>query len=259
MTAATPAGPLLKVHDLTVVYPGRNQEVVANNHVSMHLGTAETLGVVGESGSGKTTLGGAVLGFAPVASGHVEFEGRDITHLPVKERRQLTRHIQVIHQKPQSSMNPSLDVSELLTEPLMKHRINLDSKGRRHRVELWMNLLELPPSTADKHPGDLTGDQRQRIAIARALMIEPKLVVCDEAVSALPSPIQTQVLDLMIELQRQVGVSYLFITNDLSAVEYIAQRVAVMRRGHIVETGPTSRVFKHPRQAYTRDLLDTLP
>lgn len=254
---------ILNVENLTVEYAshgwGDHKIVRANDDISIHINAGETLGIVGESGSGKSTLGDAILGFAPVTQGTITFQGEDISHASPKRRRELTREIQVIFQNPFGSLNPSRTIGQILAEPLLAHGLESDSAARSRKILEWLDMVGLPASSAGRYPGDFSGGQRQRVAIARALLVEPELVVCDEAVSALDVSIQAQVLNLLMDLQKRLGVSYLFITHDLAVVEHISQRIAVMHRGRIVETGETHDVITSPREEYTRALLDAVP
>lgn len=253
----------LKVENLVVEYAlhgrGGHRVFRANDGISIDIKSGETLGIVGESGSGKSTLGDAILGFAPVTQGSIVFRGEDIAHVSPRRRRELTRDIQVIFQNPFGSLNPSRTIGQILAEPLLAHGIEPDEAARTRKIHEWLDLVGLPASAASRYPGDFSGGQRQRVAIARALLVEPALVICDEAVSALDVSIQAQVLNLLMDLQGRLGVSYLFITHDLAVVEHIAQRIAVMHRGKIVEFGNTKDVIGSPQEEYTRTLLEAVP
>jgi ABC-type glutathione transport system ATPase component len=252
---------LLTVDDLRLRYPGRGfknrsgQEVLRG--VSVHIAPGETLGLVGESGSGKTTLGRAILGLAKPTGGSIAFDGSDITQLPPAGRRALARDIQVIFQDPYTSLNPTLQIADILSEPLIGQGVN--PREARSSVGALLARVGLPADAADRYPREFSGGQRQRVAIARALALKPRLVICDEPVSALDLTTQTLVLDLLIELQRSTGVAYLFITHDLSVVRHISHRVAVMYRGEIVETGPVGEVTDNPQNDYTRRLILAAP
>ncbi|MCM3778413.1 ATP-binding cassette domain-containing protein [Microbacterium hydrocarbonoxydans] len=253
--------PLLTIEHLVVDYRGRRRSlpVRASDDVSLSIEAGETLGLVGESGSGKSTIGNAVLGFTPVSGGRIAFAGEDITQVGAARRRQLTKDIQVIFQNPYASLNPALTIGQTLSEPLRAHGIATDAADRRARIERWLDVVGLPAAAAQKYPSDFSGGQRQRIAIARALLVEPRLVVCDEAVSALDLSIQAQILNLLAELQQRTGVSYLFITHDLAVVEHVAHRLAVLHYGRVVESGATADVLASPQNDYTRNLLDAVP
>jgi ABC-type glutathione transport system ATPase component len=226
--------------------------------VSIGIGNGGTLGLVGESGSGKSTLGDAVLGFAPVASGEIYFKGEEIAHAGAARRRELTRLIQPIFQNPFGSLNPARTIGQTLREPLLAHGMAGSAEATR-TVERWLDIVGLPPESAGRYPADFSGGQRQRVAIARALIVEPELIVCDEAVSALDLSIQAQVLNLLADLQRTTGVSYLFISHDMAVVEYMADHIAVLHHGKIVEQGVAEQIAKHPSQEYTRALLAAVP
>lgn len=252
--------PLLEVRDVTVEYRhGRHRPSVrALDQVSVSLAPGETLGLVGESGSGKSTLSNALLGLVPVKQGTITFDGQDITAADWAQRRRVSRDLQVVFQDPYSSLNPSRTIGQTLAEPLLVH----NRQRRATTVALVAEALErvgLPASARDKFPGSFSGGQRQRIAIARALMLSPKLVICDEAVSALDLSVQAQILNLLRDLQRELSLSYLFISHDLAVVRHVSHRVAVLRKGRIVETGPTKQVYQSPSHPYTQALLGAVP
>lgn len=253
--------PLLSIDHLVVEYRGRRRgpAVRASDDVSLHVGAGETLGLVGESGSGKSTIGNTVLGFTPATSGRITFAGEDVTHVTPARRRALTKDIQVIFQNPYASLNPALTIGQTLSEPLRAHGIATTAAERNARIARWLEVVGLPATAAQKYPADFSGGQRQRIAIARALLVEPRLVVCDEAVSALDLSIQAQILNLLMELQQRTGVSYLFITHDLAVVEHVAHRLAVLHHGRVVESGDTADILASPQNAYTRNLIDAVP
>ncbi|SMQ57655.1 ATP-binding cassette domain-containing protein [Agreia sp. VKM Ac-1783] len=251
---------LLEVTDLTVSYRRgfRHPPLLANDGVSISISRGKTLGIVGESGSGKSTLGDAILGFAPVSSGSIRFDGEELVGASAARRRELTKNIQVIFQNPYGSLNPAKPVGATLLEPLVAHRI-ASGAAATARVEEWLEVVGLPADAAKRYPRDFSGGQRQRIAIARALLVEPELVVCDEAVSALDLSIQAQILNLLLDLQHRLGVSYLFITHDMAVVEHMADRVAVMHRGVVVEEGSARDVVHAPTAEYTQALLAAAP
>jgi peptide/nickel transport system ATP-binding protein len=252
--------PLLEVTDLTVQYRGkgwRKPTFTALNDVSLHIARGETLGLVGESGSGKTTLGRAILGLVPVSSGSIRFEDAEIAQLRPRARRRLSRDIQVVFQDPYSSLNPAMTVESILCEPLTVRGVS--TADARRRVRELLDQVQLPADAAHRHPREFSGGQRQRIAIARALALGPKLIVCDEPVSALDLSTQARILDLFIDIQEQTGVAYLFISHDLSVVRHISHRVAVMLRGEIVETGDGAVVTSTPSNPYTQRLLLASP
>jgi ABC-type glutathione transport system ATPase component len=251
---------LLKITDLRLSYPSRgfrksSPEVLKG--ISLDIAPGETLGLVGESGSGKTTLGRAVLGLAAPTGGTITFDGRDISHLSSQERRGLARDVQVVFQDPYTSLNPALQIADILAEPLIAQ--GLEGAEARKKVMALLDRVGMPANSAERYPREFSGGQRQRVAIARALALKPRLIVCDEPVSALDLTTQARVMDLFIELQEEIGVAYLFITHDLSVVRHISHRVAVLYRGEIVETGPTAQVTSNPAHEYTRTLLLAAP
>ena len=252
--------PLLQFDEVCVDFrqPGaRRKAFRAVDGVSLDIVAGETVGLVGESGSGKSTLGRAALGLAPVAAGSIRYQGREIAHLPRGERRALSADIQVVFQDPYSSLNPAMTVGDILAEP-----ITAQGGGRRDaigRVRELLGQVGLPADSVDRYPRQFSGGQRQRIAIARALARSPKLIVCDEPVSALDLSTQSTVLDLFISIQRQTGVAYLFISHDLAVVRHISHRVAVMRAGRIVEAGDGAVITSTPEHPYTRRLLLASP
>lgn len=252
-----PSQSILSVENVVVEYGARDRGFKALKGVSLDVGHGECMGVVGESGSGKSTLGRAILGLAPVAQGKIRFDGQDITHLTGRARRELSRSIQVVFQDPYGSLNPALTVGDILTEPLT---VAGESRlSARHKVAEMIERVNLPGSVIDRLPSEFSGGQRQRIAIARALVRRPKLVVCDEPVSALDLTTQSTVIDLFIELQREIGLSYLFVSHDLGVVRRICHRVAVMQRGEIVEVGEADQITRKPRHPYSERLLLASP
>jgi peptide/nickel transport system ATP-binding protein len=255
-----PAEPLLVVEDLDVEYPSkgwRRPPFRVLKGVSITIGAGETLGLVGESGSGKTTLGRAVLGLAPITSGTVRYEGKVISDLGPKERRALSSDIQVVFQDPYTSLNPAMTVNDILSEPL---RVAGTPRAEAEkRVRDLLDHVRLPADAGERLPREFSGGQRQRIAIARALSRDPRVIVCDEPVSALDLSTQARVLDLFVEIQERTGVAYLFVTHDLSVVRRISHRVAVMQGGEIIETGDAATVTTTPQHPYTQRLLLAAP
>lgn len=251
---------LLDVDNLSVQYPAkgfRRKGIEVLHGISLTIGAGETLGLVGESGSGKTTLGRAVLGLVPASGGSISFNGEQIQDLAARERRKLAQDIQVVFQDPYTSLNPAMLVTDILTEPLLAHgRSRQDATAA---VGALLDRVGLPKDAGSRYAREFSGGQRQRIAIARALAIGPKLIVCDEAVSALDLVTQARVLDLLIEIQRETQVAYLFISHDLTVVRHISHRVAVMYRGDIVETNTARTVTSNPSNAYTKKLLLAAP
>jgi ABC-type oligopeptide transport system ATPase subunit len=251
---------LLDIKDLVVEYPGkgfRAKPFQALKGISLDIKPGETVGLVGESGSGKTTLGRAVLGLAPVTGGTITYDGRDISHLSRRDRRTLSSEVQVVFQDPYSSLNPSLTIEQILSEPLSAR--GTSSKEAKSRVRDVLERVGLPSNAASRLPREFSGGQRQRVAIARALTLDPKLIVCDEPVSALDLSTQARVLDLFIDIQERTGVAYLFITHDLAVVRHISHRVAVMYRGELVETGDCDQVTARPQHPYTQRLFLAAP
>jgi oligopeptide/dipeptide ABC transporter ATP-binding protein len=259
-----PVSPLLAVNDLTVQFTrrqglfGRAEVVHAVNGVSFSIGKGETLGLVGESGCGKTTLARAVLRLIEPTSGHVRFDGTDLGTLAPKPMRALRRRMQIVFQDPYSSLNPRMRVGTAIREGIEIHRLAEGAEADR-RVASLLDEVGLPASAAKLYPHAFSGGQRQRIGIARALAVEPELIVCDEPVSSLDVSVQAQVLNLLADLQQHRGLSYLFISHDLAVVRHIAPRVAVMYLGRIVEEGPADALFAAPKHPYTAALLSAVP
>jgi ABC-type oligopeptide transport system ATPase subunit len=250
--------PLLDVHGLRVDYGSGRRRTTAVDGVDLDVGAGETLALVGESGSGKSTIGNAVLGLVSVTAGTVTFDGEDIGKATARRRRALTQDIQAVFQDPYGSLNSMRTIRQTLVEPLIAHR-RADATSARSQVEAALDSVGLDPDVADRYPAEFSGGQRQRIAVARALMLRPRLIVCDEPTSALDLSVQAQVLNLLKGLQRDLGVSYLFITHDLAIIRHVAQRVAVLHQGRVVETGPVERVCDEPEHPYTRALLAAAP
>lgn len=251
---------LLRVENLNVEYRGkgfRARTFRALTDINISIGQGETLGLVGESGSGKTTLGRAILGLAPVTAGKILFEGHDISHATRSGRRKLSRDLQVVFQDPYTSLNPALEIGDILAEPLTVQ--GKSAAEARTRVQELLDQVGLPADAISRLPREFSGGQRQRVAIARALALSPKLIVCDEPVSALDLSTQAVVLDLFLQIQRDTGVSYLFVSHDLDVVRHISHRVAVMYRGEIVEQGPAGVVTQDPEHPYTQRLLLASP
>ncbi len=252
--------PLLQVNRLEVQFKaGRNKPPVrAVDGVSLSVAQNETVGVVGESGSGKTTLGRAVLGLVPVADGSIHFDGEDITHADQRRRRALSAQLQVVFQDPFGSLNPTRTVGQTLAETLRVQRA-LPSAELDRAVATMLERVGLSADAARRYPSNFSGGQRQRIAIARALIVEPRLVICDEPASALDLSVQAQVLNLLRELQRDFQLSYLFIAHDLDVVRYLSDRIVVLYRGQVMEDGDAGTVYRRPVHPYTRALLDAAP
>jgi peptide/nickel transport system ATP-binding protein len=252
--------PLLSVDGLHVRFRTRGWRKPpfhALRGVSLTIDAGETLGLVGESGSGKTTLGRAVLGLVKCDAGGILYDGADITHLRGRERRRLSDQIQVVFQDPYTSLNPTMLVGDILAEPLLVHGVSRAEATAR--IAELLAAVKLPSDAAGRLAREFSGGQRQRVAIARALALRPRLIVCDEPVSALDLSTQARVLDLLLEIQGRTGVALLFISHDLSVVRHISHRVTVMRHGEIVETGSAEIVTTHPVHPYTQRLLMAAP
>jgi oligopeptide transport system ATP-binding protein len=263
--AMTDAGTLLEVSGLTKHYPVRGGvlrrkvgTVHAVDGVSFTLGVAETLGLVGESGCGKSTVARSVLRLVEPTGGSIHLEGRDITHLSKSKLRPVRRSMQIVFQDPFASLNPRMMAGDIVGEPLVVHRLAAGSAKRERIAELF-EQVGLRPDQMRNYPHQFSGGQRQRICIARALSLGPKLIVCDEPVSALDVSIQAQVINLLIDLQRKNDFSYLFIAHDLAVVAHISHRVAVMYLGRIVEIAEKTELFARPRHPYTQALLASVP
>ncbi|HEY8119210.1 MAG TPA: ATP-binding cassette domain-containing protein [Methylophilaceae bacterium] len=232
--------------------------IKALDDVSISLRTGSTLAVVGESGSGKSTLARCLLQLQPLDSGEVLFQGRDLAAFPASELRTERRHIQMVFQDPFASLNPRMKVGEIVGEGLLIHKLG-SAAEQRHKVLHMLKRVGLSEADMQKYPHEFSGGQRQRIGIARALVLEPKVVVCDEPVSALDVSIQAQILLLLKELQQEMHLSYIFISHDLRVVRHIADEVVVMHQGKVVEQGLVDDIYSAPAEEYTRNLLNSIP
>lgn len=248
---------LLSVDKLGVDFTRRRTTFRALEEITFSIAEGETVGLVGESGSGKTTIGRSILGLVPPTRGTLTFRGEDITHASRAKRRELSRDMQVVFQDPYTSLNPSLTIEGILAEPLRAQGIDRREAGRR--VKELLDRVRLPSDAAGRLPREFSGGQRQRVAIARALALRPRLIVCDEPVSALDLTTQQRVLDLFIEIQRDTGCAYLFVSHDLSVIRHVSHRVIVLNRGRIVESGGVEKVTSDPDDPYTQRLMMSAP
>ena len=259
------SGNLVEVKNLKKYFPAGGglfgaggDTVKAVDDVSFSIRHGETFGLVGESGCGKSTTGRCILRLIEPTAGEVNFEGQDLLALDARSLRQLRREMQIIFQDPYASLNPRMQVGEIIAEPLVIHRAGTGHE-RKRRVGELLELVGLKPEHAARYPHEFSGGQRQRIGIARALALNPKFIVCDEPVSALDVSVQAQVVNLLQDLQEQLGLTYLFISHGLSVVEHISTRVGIMYLGKLVEVAPSEAIFRNPLHPYTRALLSAIP
>ncbi|GAB3630683.1 hypothetical protein GCM10027421_00360 [Microbacterium shaanxiense] len=262
----TGTGPLLQVENLKVAYPIRSSillrktgENVAVSDVNFELSAGQTVGLVGESGSGKSTVARTVIGLVKPSAGRIRFDGQDITDYSPRQLKSVRRQMQMIFQDPQASLNPRLTVRDIIAEGWRVHRDLVPRSRWTAEVKGLLERVGLNPDYSDRYPHQFSGGQRQRIGIARALALRPKLIICDEAVSALDVSVQAQVLNLLDDLQRELNLAYLFISHDLSVVEHICDRVMVLNRGVVVEEGTAVELFENPQDAYTKRLFAAVP
>ena len=258
--------PLLVVENLKKYFPIKSGFLIdrtvdyvrAVDDVSFEIRQGETLGLVGESGSGKSTTGYCVLELLKPTSGSVRFDGEELTTMPRNELRRMRREMQIVFQDPYASLNPRMTIGDIVGEPLLIHKIG-DRKRRRRTVEELLEVVGFNPDFVNRYPHEFSGGQRQRIGVARALALNPRLIVCDEPVSALDVSIQAQILNLLKDLQQAFGLTYLFIAHDLAVVREMSDQIAVMNRGKIVEAGSADQVYTNPRDDYTKALLAAVP
>ena len=260
--------PVLQVENLRTIFPlpqsigdrlrGHARSVRAVDGVSFEINAGETLGLVGESGCGKSTLGRSVLRLTPPTSGEVRIDGQAVSATSRSELRALRQQAQIIFQDPAASLNPRLTIGQTLEEPLTIYKMG-DRAGRHARVQELLNLVGLPRDAASRYPHQFSGGQRQRVGIAAALSLKPKLIVADEPTSALDVSVQAQILNLLVDIQRESQLAYLFISHNLEVVRYVSDRVAVMYLGKLVEVGPAEQLFAEPLHPYTRALLNSAP
>ncbi len=258
--------PLLVVDDLKTYFPIRSgllQRVTSHfkavDGVSFHIKPGETLGLVGESGCGKTTIGRTILRLQPNSGGRVIFDGHDVFNASGSELQRLRRDMQIVFQDPAGSLNPRMRIAAIVGEPLVIHKMVSSKAELRERVENILERCGMPKAAADRYPHEFSGGQRQRIGIARALALEPKFVVCDEPTSALDVSIQAQVINLLMDLQEEFKLSYLFISHDMAVIQHVCERIAVMYKGKIVEEGARDEIIDNPQHLYTQSLLSAVP
>lgn len=258
--------PLLKVENLTKSFPiyggvfsREVASVKAVQGISFELNKGETLGLVGESGCGKSTLGRCLIRLHDTTSGKIIYNGKDITHIEGEELRDMRKKMQIIFQDPFASLNPRMTIGTILEEPLIIHNLYESPKDRQDRIHELIDLVGLRKEHLNRYPHEFSGGQRQRVGIARALAVNPELIVCDEPVSALDVSIQAQVINLLMELQQKLGLTYVFIAHDLKVVEHVSTKVAVMYLGKIVEMAEAEELYRNPKHPYTKALMSAIP
>ena len=258
--------PILKIKNLKTYFPVRNgffggvtDYVKAVNNVSFDVYPGETLGLVGESGCGKTTIGRSVLRLEEPTEGEIIYKGKDVVKMGADELRSFRKEVQIIFQDPYSSLNPRMTIGNAIMEPMQVHNILENDEARKEKVKSLLEKVSLDPSHFYRYPHEFSGGQRQRIGIARALAVSPKFIICDESVSALDVSVQAQVLNLLNELKEEFGLTYIFISHDLSVVKYMSNRMVVMQEGKIEEKGDSDEIYNSPKTAYTKKLIDAVP
>jgi ABC-type oligopeptide transport system ATPase subunit len=249
---------ILEATDIRKTFGKGDRKVVAVDGISVRIQRGKTLGILGESGSGKSTLGRCILRLIEPDAGTIRFDGKTVSGIPQSKFRPNRRNMQMIFQNPFSSLNPKMSVGEAIEDPMRIWGIG-DKASRRKRVQELLDMVGINPRRSAAYPYEFSGGQQQRINIARALSLDPKFIVCDEAVSALDVSIQTQIVNLLMDLQKQLGLTYLFISHNLGVVEYLSDDVLIMQHGKTVEYGPTESIFKNPRSEYTRSLIASVP
>jgi peptide/nickel transport system ATP-binding protein len=258
--------PLLKVENLSVYFPVKKnffgkvlKEFKAVDDVSFTVNKGETVGLVGESGCGKTTLGRALIKLIPPTSGAILFNGKNIANIPEDRFRKMRKDIQIIFQDPYGSLNPRLTIGQAINEPMKIHSILPGEKLRKEKIIDLLEKVDLKPEYFNRYPHEFSGGQRQRICIARALSLNPDFIICDESVSALDVSVQAQVLNLLNDLKEELGFTCIFISHDLGVVHYISDRIMVMNKGKIEETGTADEIYFHPQKEYTQRLIASIP
>ena len=258
--------PILKINNLKTYFPVRNgffggitSYVKAVDNISFDVYKGETLGLVGESGCGKTTCGRTILRLEEPTSGKIVYKGKDVSTMNSEELRLFRKEVQIIFQDPYSSLNPRMTIGNAIMEPMQVHNILKDDDERKKRVEELLSKVSLDPTHFYRYPHEFSGGQRQRIGIARALAVNPKFIICDESVSALDVSVQAQVLNLLNDLKDEFGLTYIFISHDLSVVKYMSDRMVVMQSGKIEEMGDSDKIYNSPETSYTKKLIDAIP
>jgi peptide/nickel transport system ATP-binding protein len=249
---------ILEATDIRKTFGKGPRQVVAVNGISVKIPRGKTLGILGESGSGKSTLGRCILRLIEPDSGEIKFDGKILSGIPQSQFRPYRRNMQMIFQNPFSSLNPKMSVGEAIEDPMRIWNVG-DRESRRKRVRELLEMVGIHPRRANAFPYEFSGGQQQRINIARALSLDPKFIVCDEVVSALDVSIQTQIVNLLMDLQKQLGLTYLFISHNLGVVEYLSDEVLIMQHGKLVEYGSTDEIFTNPKNEYTRNLIASVP